>query len=67
MHILGWDIHSETRLVGPSGRADDGLPIELGAFLTGLLEARPELRINILVWDFAALYAVEHKLVQPRS
>jgi phospholipase D1/2 len=61
VHILGWDIHSETRLVGPSGRADDGLPIELGAFLNGLLEAKPELRINILIWDFAALYAVERE------
>ena len=61
MHILGWDIHSETPLVGPSGRADDGLPIELGPFLAGLLAAKPELRINILIWDFAALYAVERE------
>jgi len=37
VHILGWDIHSETPLVGPSGRVDDGLPIALGPFLTGLL------------------------------
>ncbi len=24
--IVGWDIHSETRLVDASGHADDGLP-----------------------------------------
>jgi phospholipase D1/2 len=61
VHILGWDIHSETPLVGPSGRVDDGLPIALGPFLKGLLLAKPELRINILVWDFAALYASERE------
>ena len=27
VYIIGWDIHSETRLVGASGRADDGLPV----------------------------------------
>ena len=43
VHILGWDIHSETPLVGPSGRVDDGLPIALGPFLTGLLQAKPAL------------------------
>jgi phosphatidylserine/phosphatidylglycerophosphate/cardiolipin synthase-like enzyme/uncharacterized membrane protein YdjX (TVP38/TMEM64 family) len=61
VHILGWDIHSETPLVGPSGHVDDGLPIALGPFLKGLLLAKPELRINILVWDFAALYASERE------
>jgi phospholipase D1/2 len=39
--IIGWDIHSETCLVGPSGRADDGFPIALGPFLKALLRARP--------------------------
>ena len=61
VHILGWDIHSETPLVGPSGRADDGLPTALGPFLTGLLKFKPQLQINILVWDFATLYAVERE------
>ncbi|MES2197206.1 MAG: VTT domain-containing protein [Pseudomonadota bacterium] len=61
MHILGWDIHSETPLVGSSGRVDDGLPIALGPFLKALLLAKPELQINILVWDFAALYAGERE------
>ena len=61
VHIVGWDIHSETSLVGPSGRVDDGLPVALGPFLAGLLAAKPELRINILIWDFAALYAAERE------
>jgi phosphatidylserine/phosphatidylglycerophosphate/cardiolipin synthase-like enzyme/uncharacterized membrane protein YdjX (TVP38/TMEM64 family) len=61
VYILGWDTHSLTRLVGPSGKADDGYPEELGAFLKALLTAKPELRINILSWNFPALYAAERE------
>ncbi|MET3844675.1 VTT domain-containing protein [Bradyrhizobium sp. OAE829] len=61
VYIVGWDIHSETDLVGPSGRAEDGLPVRLGAFLKALLQSKPALRINILTWDFAALYASERE------
>jgi phospholipase D1/2 len=61
VHILGWDIHSKTQLVGASGRSDDGLPTELGPFLKELLQIKPALRINILSWDFAALYAIERE------
>jgi phosphatidylserine/phosphatidylglycerophosphate/cardiolipin synthase-like enzyme/uncharacterized membrane protein YdjX (TVP38/TMEM64 family) len=61
VHIIGWDIHSETPLVGPSGRADDGFPVALGPFLAALLESKPTLRINILIWDYVALYAVERE------
>jgi phosphatidylserine/phosphatidylglycerophosphate/cardiolipin synthase-like enzyme/uncharacterized membrane protein YdjX (TVP38/TMEM64 family) len=61
VHIIGWDIHSETPLVGPSGRADDDLPIALGPFLAELLRVKPALRVNILIWDFAALYAAERE------
>jgi phospholipase D1/2 len=61
VYILGWDIHSETDLVGPSGRVDDGLPVRLGSFLNALVQLKPALRINILIWDFAALYAAERE------
>jgi phosphatidylserine/phosphatidylglycerophosphate/cardiolipin synthase-like enzyme/uncharacterized membrane protein YdjX (TVP38/TMEM64 family) len=61
VYIVGWDIHSETRLVGASGRADDGLPEQLGPFLRALVRRRPALRINILVWDFVSFYASERE------
>ena len=61
VYIIGWDIHSLTRFVGPSGHADDGYPEELGAFLKALLKAKPALRINILSWNFPALYAAERE------
>ena len=59
--IIGWDIHSQTHLVGPTGVAGDGLPPMLGAFLKALIQQRPKLVINILDWDFAALYAAERE------
>lgn len=61
VYIVGWDIHSETRLAGASGRADDGLPEQLGPFLRALVQRRPALRINILVWDFVSFYASERE------
>lgn len=61
VYIVGWDIHSETRLVGASGRADDGLPEQLGPFLRALVHRQPALRINILVWDFVSFYAAERE------
>ena len=59
--IIGWDIHSRTRLVGSEGRADDGYPEALSDFLSALIETRPQLEINLLLWDFAVLYAAERE------
>ncbi|RXG97244.1 VTT domain-containing protein [Bradyrhizobium zhanjiangense] len=61
VYIIGWDIHSATRLVGASGRADDGLPEQLGPLLRALIRRRPTLRIDILVWDFVSFYASERE------
>jgi phospholipase D1/2 len=65
VYIIGWDIHSQTRFVGPSGHSDDGFPEELGPFLKALLQARPDLRIDVLSWDFPALYAAEREWSSP--
>lgn len=57
--IAGWDIHSQARLVGASGEADDGYPAPFAEFLTALVTRRPRLRVRILLWDFSVLYAAE--------
>ncbi len=57
--IAGWDIHSQTKLVGPSCTADDGYPERFAEFLTALVTKRPELQVRILLWDFSVLYAAE--------
>lgn len=57
--IVGWDIDSRMQLV-PEG-ANDGLPAPLGAFLQALSARRRRLRVYILAWDFAMIYAFERE------
>jgi uncharacterized membrane protein YdjX (TVP38/TMEM64 family)/phosphatidylserine/phosphatidylglycerophosphate/cardiolipin synthase-like enzyme len=61
VYIIGWDVDSRAPLVGPTGEADDGLPRELGPFLTALVERRPELKINILLWDYSLFFTSERE------
>jgi phospholipase D1/2 len=59
--VIGWDLDSRTRLVGPSGKPGDGYPADLSGFLTALAEERPELTIQLLLWDYSVLYALERE------
>ncbi|WP_413012269.1 VTT domain-containing protein [Noviherbaspirillum sp. 1P10PC] len=59
--ILSWDI--DRRTVMAPGGAGDGYPEALGDFLHALLEERPQLRVHVLNWDFAMLYALERELL----
>nr|WP_217344547.1 VTT domain-containing protein [Noviherbaspirillum sp. L7-7A]MBV0878706.1 VTT domain-containing protein [Noviherbaspirillum sp. L7-7A] len=59
--ILSWDIDRRTVMV--PGGAGDGFPEALGDFLHALLEERPQLRVHVLNWDFAMLYALERELL----
>ena len=59
--IIGWDIDSRTPLVGPSGEPEDGGARTLGPFLADLVARRPELRINLLLWDYSIVYALERE------
>lgn len=60
--VVGWDIDSRTRLVGETGRADDGLPETLAEFLSELVARRPGLTVHLLLWDFSVLYALEREI-----
>lgn len=57
--IVGWDIDSRMRLT-PQGASDD-LPEALGEFLQALSARQRRLRIYILAWDFAMIYAFERE------
>jgi phospholipase D1/2 len=59
--ILGWELHSRTRLEGRS-RPKDGAPVELGKLLRWLLKRRPELELRILLWNHPLLYSVHREL-----
>jgi phospholipase D1/2 len=58
--IVGWDLDSRTALTGEEGARDDW-PETLRAFLTRLVEERPELTVYLLAWDYAVLYALERE------
>jgi phospholipase D1/2 len=60
--IVGWDLHSQTRLVGETGRADDGYPETLADFLSAVVRERPRLVVRLLLWDYSVLYANEREL-----
>jgi len=53
--IVGWDVHSRTRL-----RRDEagGLPSELGPLLDALARRRRRLRIHVLDWDYSVVLAL---------
>ena len=57
--ILGWDIDSRIRL-RPEG-ANDGFPETLADFLNAVVASRRALRMYVLSWDFAMLYALERE------
>ncbi|HJV11512.1 MAG TPA: VTT domain-containing protein [Burkholderiales bacterium] len=59
--ILGWDFDSRIRLL-PEG-ANDGYPEELGDFLKELVRQNRELRVYILSWDFAMVFALDREWV----
>jgi phospholipase D1/2 len=59
--MLGWDLDSRTRLVGESGKADDGFPEGFADFLTALVNQRPHLTFHLLMWDYSLLYATERE------
>ena len=59
--ILGWDFDSRIRLV-PQG-AGDGYPEELGEFLNEVVRRNRELRMYILSWDFAMVFALDREWV----
>jgi len=55
--ILGWDIYSAVDLA--PGGVDDGAPTKLAELLDFVVQRTPELEVYVLVWDYAALYALE--------
>jgi phosphatidylserine/phosphatidylglycerophosphate/cardiolipin synthase-like enzyme/uncharacterized membrane protein YdjX (TVP38/TMEM64 family) len=57
--IVGWDIDSGIRLWRDEVSRD--LPAELGNFLNAVVARRKRLRVYILDWDFALLYALERE------
>lgn len=61
LFVIGWDFNSRVALVRDGG--SDGYPAEFLPFLNALARERPGLRIYVLEWDFAVLYAGERETI----
>src|SRR5262245_31241158 len=59
--ILGWELHSRTRLEG-ARKPTDGAPVELGKLLRFLLKRRKDLELKILLWNHPVVYSVHREL-----
>ncbi|WP_035274488.1 VTT domain-containing protein [Desulfogranum japonicum] len=57
--ITGWDLHSEVQLI--RGDTPSELPTKLGKFLNTLARKNKHLKIFLLSWDFAMIYAMERE------
>jgi len=63
--ILGWDIHSKTPLLpgDPALPAADGWPIRLGDLLLEAVRRKRRLRVRVLSWDFAVVFALDREIL----
>jgi len=63
--LVGWDFHSEVDLLrgeeAERAEREDGWPVRLADLLERLVEEREELRIRILIWEGASLFALERQ------
>lgn len=61
--VVGWDIDSRTQLVGADSHPADGFASGFADFLSELVQARPDLQVHLLLWDYSLLYAGERELL----
>ncbi|ODT46522.1 MAG: hypothetical protein ABS70_00675 [Nitrospira sp. SCN 59-13] len=55
--IVGWDIDTQVELVRDDSFSPE-MPTKLGEFLRALLRRRRKLRVCVLNWDYALIYAL---------
>ncbi len=58
--IVGWDIDTQLELVRGEGPSAE-MPAKLGSFLAALLRRKRKLRVYVLNWDYALIYALERQ------
>jgi phosphatidylserine/phosphatidylglycerophosphate/cardiolipin synthase-like enzyme/uncharacterized membrane protein YdjX (TVP38/TMEM64 family) len=57
--IVGWDLDTQIELV--KGDVPSEFPRKLGEFLVALLRRKRKLKVFVLNWDFAMIYALERE------
>jgi phospholipase D1/2 len=61
--MIGWDFHSRVRLRRAVPGQETGQPQELLALLERAVRRRSRLRVRILAWDYAMIYALEREML----
>jgi phosphatidylserine/phosphatidylglycerophosphate/cardiolipin synthase-like enzyme/membrane protein YqaA with SNARE-associated domain len=61
--ILSWDIFSRLHLIPPEEKRAQALPTALADQLNHLLHEKDDLRVRILNWDFAMMFALDRELL----
>ena len=63
--ILGWDVHSRVALIpgDPDRLAADGWPIRFGELLLTAVKRKKRLRVFLLSWDFAVIFALDREML----
>jgi phospholipase D1/2 len=63
--LLGWDVHSKTPLIpgDPDRLAADGWPVRLGDVLLEAVKRNRRLRVHVLSWDFAVVFALDREIL----
>lgn len=59
--ILAWELHTKVELTR-GAPPDDGWPVALGALLRRAVDENRDLRVRVLLWDHAMIYALEREL-----
>lgn len=58
--IVGWDLDTQVELVRRAVEPSE-FPSKLGEFVSALLRRKRKLRVSVLNWDFAMIYALERE------
>lgn len=62
--IAGWQFDPHVELLRGDEADAAELPVALWDFLNALCEARPELKVYVLAWDYSLVYAFERDWMQ---
>jgi phosphatidylserine/phosphatidylglycerophosphate/cardiolipin synthase-like enzyme len=62
--MCGWQFDTMVRLLRGQAAEQSNKPLEFIQFLDYLCQARPELRIYVLAWDYSFVYALEREWMQ---
>jgi phosphatidylserine/phosphatidylglycerophosphate/cardiolipin synthase-like enzyme len=62
--LCGWDFDSSVELLRGRDAEPAAYPVRLEALLSALCDAKPNLRVYVLAWDYSMVFALEREWMQ---